>query len=83
MNATDHDLLMRIDERVYNMHKSLFGNGQPGELALHDERITFLERSRERVIGAAWLGIKAFGAIAATVGTIAGALKILSLWRVI
>ena len=29
---TDHDLLVRIDERVDQMHKALYGNGQPGLL---------------------------------------------------
>ena len=30
MTKEDRDMLIRVDERVTEMHKKLFGNGQPG-----------------------------------------------------
>ena len=30
MNDTDRELLIRIDEKTKQMHKAMFGNGQPG-----------------------------------------------------
>lgn len=64
MNTTDHDLLLRIDEKVAQMHKSLFGNGKPGLV----ERTEVLESSRAFVLGAA----KAVGIFVGTTLTVCG-----------
>ena len=56
--TTDHDLLIRIDERTTKLWERLLGNGQPGELANMDvktnkafRRIRGLERAMWVVLG--------------------------------
>ena len=39
MTPSDHDILVRMDTQVGEMHKWCFGNGRPGA----DERLTTLE----------------------------------------
>jgi hypothetical protein len=51
---SDHDLLIRIDERIEKMHKELLGNGRPGRMELVEGRVTDLEAGRNRALG--WIG---------------------------
>ncbi len=50
---TDRDLLIRLDARVEALHRELLGNGQPGRIAVVEERVDSLEQTRDRARG--WL----------------------------
>jgi hypothetical protein len=64
MPLSDHDLLVRIDEKVDNILKVVSD---------HEGRIRSLEEQQHK-----WLGRD--GAIAAILGLIAGAVSSLALW---
>ena len=64
MPLSDHDLLVRIDEKVDNILK---------EVSDHEGRIRSLEEQQHK-----WLGRD--GVIAAILGLIAGAVSSLTLW---
>jgi hypothetical protein len=64
MPLSDHDLLVRIDEKVDNILKMVSD---------HEGRIRSLEEQQHK-----WLGRD--GAIAAILGLIAGAVSSLALW---
>lgn len=70
MPDSDHDLLIRIDERIEKMHKELLGNGRPGRVDVVEGRVDALEAAKNRTIG--WIA----GA-GATVGVAWGALEYL------
>ena len=48
MSAEDHDLLVRIDERVERLEKTLLGNGQPGWCQARLVRIEAIESAQAR-----------------------------------
>ena len=52
LEPTDHDLLITIDERLGNLSRQLFGNGQSGVITRLSDRIRRLEKFHWLVIGA-------------------------------
>ena len=69
MSAEDHDILIRIDQRVKRLEETLLGNGQPGWCQLRLKRIEAIEIAQARtssvVTFVAWLvGIMATAASA-------------------
>jgi hypothetical protein len=45
------ETVVRIDETLSRMYSRLFGNGQPGEIEKHDNRLRDLEEFRSRTYG--------------------------------
>ena len=58
MTQKDRDMLIRIDERTTDMHKVLFGNGQPGLCKRFDKvennQQTCLESQKKRRLDFKW-----------------------------
>lgn len=52
LDPTDHDLLITIDERLGNLSRQLFGNGQSGVITRLSDRVRRLEKFHWLVIGA-------------------------------
>ncbi len=44
-NLTDRDVLLLIDQKLFNLSDQLYGNGKPGEIALIHDRISALKES--------------------------------------
>lgn len=70
MSSSDHELLIRIDERVEVMWKQMMGNGQPGKCAVHEIRISSLERWRSKANGAFKILVWIITILVAASGTI-------------
>jgi hypothetical protein len=74
MPDDDHDLLLKIKstlDRVEEAQKiqfsRLYGNGQPGDIAKLDSRVSVCEQFKDTELGRHGL-TAAFGAAAATIG---------------
>ena len=60
MDRTDHERLAVIEEVVLRLEERLFGDGQPGELALLKTRVRKLEAWFWRAAGAIGLALALF-----------------------
>ena len=68
MNQEQIQDLVEVKTLIVDMHKRLFGNGQPGIIKEHNERLSDLEEIKAKGTGAFWvLGclITIFGGIEA------------------
>ena len=58
MTQKDRDMLIRIDERTTDMHKILFGNGQPGMVkrfdAVEHNQQNCIESQKKRRLDLKW-----------------------------
>lgn len=64
MTAEDRERLVRIETQLAQLVADLRGNGQPGRCAVHEHRISRLERWRSRAAGAIWaIGVMAGSAL--------------------
>ena len=58
MTKDDREMLIRIDERTLDMHKVLFGNGQPGMVkrfdAVEHNQVNCLESQKKRKLDFKW-----------------------------
>ena len=64
----DHDLLVRIDERVEAIHAAVFGNGQPGL----STRVAQLEGKETKVAAKGAAGVAILALVLAFVAKLLG-----------
>ena len=48
----DHDILIRVDSQIEDIHRRLFGNGQPGQIEKLANLTSKLEDFKNRFLGA-------------------------------
>ena len=79
-HASDREILIRVETKVNDMYRRLFGNGQPGDLAdLRDsidkvaDRTTILEKEKSKAHG--------FIAAIGTLATLVGGAEVLHFFR--